>query len=100
MSLKIEFNKLSLNYGQTLTLDNINLSLESVKIYGLIGKSGAGKTSLLSLIASFQKANSGKVRVGNQNPFEKREIMAQISFNYKSNYREVYETSFRNGLSF
>lgn len=93
MDLKIKFDDLRLNYGRTLALDNINLSLESGKIYGLIGRNGAGKTSLLSLIAAFQKQSSGKLSVGGQNPFENKKLMSQISFNYKSDYSEQTETA-------
>lgn len=36
----------SLRVGESLLLDNINLSLEQGKIYGILGPNGAGKTTL------------------------------------------------------
>ena len=43
---------LSKRYGQKEVLKSLNLTLESGKIYGLIGRNGAGKTTLLSIILS------------------------------------------------
>ena len=37
---------LSKSYGQKVVLNELNLELESGKIYGLIGRNGAGKTTM------------------------------------------------------
>ena len=42
-------------------LSNLNLNFKSSKIYGLYGKSGSGKTSLLNLISGFIKPDKGKI---------------------------------------
>lgn len=42
-------------------LDAINLQFEEGKIYGIIGKSGAGKTSLLKIAAGLLDASTGEV---------------------------------------
>lgn len=51
-------------------LDNINLTFEKGKIYGLVGKNGCGKTMLLRAICGFITSTQGEVfvnceRVGN-----------------------------------
>ena len=43
----IKCTDLCKNYRQKKVLDNVNLTIEEGKIYGLIGRNGAGKTCLL-----------------------------------------------------
>lgn len=42
----LQIKNVSLRVGEALLLDNINLSLEQGKIYGILGPNGAGKTTL------------------------------------------------------
>lgn len=44
-------------------LDNINLTLEKGKIYGLVGRNGSGKSVLLKVICEFLKPTNGVVLV-------------------------------------
>ena len=78
MSLGIEVNDLTLRYGATTALDRLNCRLDGGKIYGLIGRNGSGKTSLLSVLAAFRPATAGTVRVGGEDPFENERITRQI----------------------
>ena len=44
-----------------LIFENVNVDFEKGKIYSIIGKSGAGKTSLLSLIAGLDNCKEGNI---------------------------------------
>ena len=44
-------------------LSDINLSLESGKIYGLLGRNGSGKTMLIRLIAGLIRPTEGEVHI-------------------------------------
>lgn len=46
----IYIKELSKAYGKTRVLDNLSISYESGKIYGLVGENGAGKTTLFNCI--------------------------------------------------
>ena len=46
----IFIKELSKAYGKTRVLDNLSVSYESGKIYGLVGENGAGKTTLFNCI--------------------------------------------------
>ncbi|AEE53300.1 ATP-binding cassette domain-containing protein [Haliscomenobacter hydrossis] len=50
----IEIENLSKSYGQKRVLKNVNLSLASGKVYGIVGENGAGKTTLFKCIAGLE----------------------------------------------
>lgn len=78
MTLDIHLRDLTLRYGRTTALDRLSLTLQGGKIYGLIGRNGSGKTSLLSVLAAFRRATGGEVLVGGENPYENERLTRQI----------------------
>lgn len=86
--MNIKAENLHLSYGNHMALKNINFEINCKKIYGLLGRNGAGKTSLLSLIASFREPTSGRITINGEEPFENARIMEQIIFLYNKNYQE------------
>lgn len=58
MTLGIEVNQLQLRYGAFTAIQDMSFKLEGGKIYGLLGRNGSGKTSLLSVIASYESQDS------------------------------------------
>jgi ABC-2 type transport system ATP-binding protein len=76
----IELRGLTVRYGSTIAVDNVDLELPSGKIYGLLGRNGSGKTSLLSALASYRKPSSGTVLVNGVEAFENPEIMRGTAF--------------------
>ncbi|NLP44135.1 MAG: ABC transporter ATP-binding protein [Peptococcaceae bacterium] len=91
MTFDIEIKNLTLKYGNFEALKDINLKLPSGKIYGLIGRNGAGKTSLLSLLASFREPTAGSIRIAGEAPFENPEIMPNVAFIYNQDFKEETE---------
>lgn len=88
MNLDIQFDRLSVVYGDLEAVRNVSLHLPAGKIYGLLGRNGAGKTSLLSVLASFREPSSGSVMVGGEQPFENAKIMKEVSFIYDIDYKD------------
>lgn len=80
MSLDIEVSDLRVAYGRTTAVDNLSFRLEAGKIYGLLGRNGAGKTSLLSVLSAFRRPSGGTVRVGGEDPFENAMVTRRIAF--------------------
>lgn len=64
----IEIKNLSLKYGGKKVLDDFNLNLEKGKIIGLVGENGAGKSSLMRIIAGLEKNYAGEVLINGQKP--------------------------------
>ncbi|MDF2866361.1 MAG: ABC-type antimicrobial peptide transport system, ATPase component [Clostridia bacterium] len=58
---KIENLCYSYDNGKNLVLDNINYEFEKGKTYAIVGKSGTGKTTLLSLMSGLDVPKSGKI---------------------------------------
>lgn len=59
----INLRNVSFKYPESLKniLKNINLDLVTNKIYGIVGKTGSGKTTLIDLISGFHKPSDGKI---------------------------------------
>lgn len=58
--MKLEVSGLSKSFGEKKILDDIDFSFESGKIYGLIGRNGAGKTTFFNSINRDIDIDSGK----------------------------------------
>ena len=59
----IEVNNISFKYAgqKDLVFDDFSLTLEANNIYGLLGKNGTGKSTLLYLISGLLRAKNGSV---------------------------------------
>lgn len=56
----------SLNKEDIVAVDNLNLNVEDGDIYGVIGYSGAGKSTFIRLINRLEEPTGGTVKIGNQ----------------------------------
>lgn len=70
MEYKIEVKNLNLIIQSHEILKNINLNIESGKIYGFIGRNGSGKSMLLKCICGLLKPNTGSVIINNEDIYE------------------------------
>jgi ABC-type Fe3+/spermidine/putrescine transport system ATPase subunit len=57
----LKTDKLSQKYGDNQILDNFSLSVETGEIFGVLGATSVGKSTLLRLIAGLEKTNSGNI---------------------------------------
>ena len=65
MSL-LELTNVSKSFGDACVLEDVNLSIAKGEFVAIVGFSGAGKTTLISLIAGLLKADTGTVTLGGQ----------------------------------
>ena len=65
----IEFKDVNFKYEATRdrALNNISLFLKGGKISALVGKSGAGKSTIINLLPRFYDPQEGKILIDNQN---------------------------------
>jgi ABC-2 type transport system ATP-binding protein len=59
----IEIDRLATRCGGALMLEDITLTVRRREIFGLLGQSGAGKTSLLKSILLLESAHAGTIRL-------------------------------------
>jgi ABC-2 type transport system ATP-binding protein len=76
----VEFNKVMKAYGKKNALNSLTFALAENKITGLIGRNGAGKTTMLKIAAGFIRETSGEVRVFQEHPFNNLKASANTIF--------------------
>lgn len=59
----ITVHQVSKRYGKKVILSDLDMTVADGQIYGLIGPSGAGKTTLVKLIVGMDSASQGEIEV-------------------------------------
>ncbi|HEV7127695.1 MAG TPA: ABC transporter ATP-binding protein [Ktedonobacterales bacterium] len=94
MSTIVEVRQLSKSYGNVTAVNQVSFSIEANQIYGLLGRNGAGKTTIMRIITAQLFATSGEVRVFGELPYENSRVLRQICFvkdsqRYPKSYRVI-----------
>lgn len=77
--MRIEINNITKKFNTNVILNEISLTVESGKIYCLLGASGSGKTTLLRIIMGAIAAEKGQVTIeGVKMP--NKQMLSQIGF--------------------
>ena len=87
----LKCNGLSKSYDFTNALNNVNLSVKSGKIVGLLGPNGSGKTTFIKLLNGLLKPTQGEILIDGKNPgTETKKIVAYLpDKNYLDNTKTV-----------
>ncbi|WP_172292754.1 ABC transporter ATP-binding protein [Pseudoruegeria sp. HB172150] len=63
----VEFDRVQKSYdGETLVVKDLNLSIGKGEFLTMLGPSGSGKTTCLMMLAGFETATHGEIRLGGQ----------------------------------
>ena len=68
MSSRLECKNLTKDYGNVMALSDVNLTLESGRIVGLLGPNGSGKTTLIKLAHGLLQPTSGEILLNGLKP--------------------------------
>jgi subfamily B ATP-binding cassette protein MsbA len=60
----IRFDNVTFSYGEKAVLRNITFEIRPGQLVALVGRTGSGKTSLISLLLRFYDPKSGTIRIG------------------------------------
>lgn len=100
----IEGKKLSIRFGDVMAANQLDFTVPTGEIYGLIGVNGAGKTSLLKMLSGIYKPDSGECLYDGSPIYDNPKIIQNVAFvadgnNYISTYTvqamlRYYETMF------
>ena len=66
----LKLDKVSKSYGDKLVLNNIDLSIKRGTIMGLVGKNGAGKTTMIKSLLGLLKLDTGKASLFNDDSWD------------------------------
>ena len=59
----IEFDKVSLSFGNRLILDNISFKINEGQIFGMLGPNGVGKSTIFNLITGLVTQIMGRLKL-------------------------------------
>jgi ABC-2 type transport system ATP-binding protein len=79
-------------FGEVAAVDGVSFTLRENTIYGLLGRNGAGKTTMMQILTGQQLATAGTVEVFGAAPYENDAVLAELCF-VRDNVR--YPDTFR-----
>ena len=92
MQEAIKVEHLSKSYGNLRVIDNLNLSVKSGTVYGLLGANGAGKSTTIECVLGIKKADTGTVSILEHDPKKDRTHLFQkvgVQFQESSYQAEI-----------
>ena len=88
----IETRNLSKHYRDVAAIDDVSLSFAEGRVHGLLGRNGAGKTTMMKLLTGQIFASSGTMRVLGESPVENPQVLSRTCFIQES---QKYPDGFR-----
>jgi ABC-2 type transport system ATP-binding protein len=92
MNAVIEVSGLTKRFRQVTAVDDASFSVEENTIYGLLGRNGAGKTTMMQLLTGQDFLTSGSISVFGENPVENAGVLSNVCFIKES---QKYPDDFR-----
>jgi simple sugar transport system ATP-binding protein len=62
--MRVELQHIRKHFGEVKANDEISLTFESGRVYGLLGENGAGKSTLMKILSGYQKPDGGQILLG------------------------------------
>ena len=95
----IELKDVSFGYNEDkLILNDINLKINSGEMIGIVGKSGAGKTTIFNLLCKMYSVKSGKILIENENIEELDEESIRGNITIISQNPYIFNLNIRDNL--
>jgi ABC-2 type transport system ATP-binding protein len=76
----IQVHSVSKQYNKHIAVSELSLTVNKGSIYGLLGSNGAGKTSLLKMIAGINRQDKGTIKIDSQPAYENIAIKERVVF--------------------
>lgn len=80
MTTVVEVSGLTKKFGKFTAIDDASFRVRENTIYGLLGRNGAGKTTMMQLLTGQQFATSGDIEVFGKSPVENARVLSNICF--------------------
>ncbi|MDQ0893764.1 ABC transporter ATP-binding protein [Agromyces ramosus] len=76
----VRANGLTKRYGSFTAVDAVELKLEENRIYGLLGRNGAGKTTIMQMLTGQLFPDAGELSVFGREPAEHADVLRRMCF--------------------
>lgn len=76
----IEINNISKSFEDILAVDRVSVRMKEGTVFGLIGTNGAGKSTVLRMVAGVLKADEGSITVDEQPVYDNVEVKKKVFF--------------------
>lgn len=98
--LPVEFTDVTFGYGDTPVLRGVSFSVPPGGALGIVGRTGAGKSTILNLLCGLARPDSGRVRIGGVDPasLHPEELAERISV--LSQRAHLFSASVRDNVTF
>lgn len=91
MSNVVEVKGLTKRYKDATAVNGVTFTLEENKIYGLLGRNGAGKTTIMHMLTAQAFPTGGELTVFGEQPFENNRVLTRTCFIKESQkYPDMY----------
>ena len=93
-----EFRDVVFGYNENMVLKGLNLKIDSGETYGIVGKSGAGKTTIFNLLNKLYNVNSGHIYIDGKdiNDLSEKSIRGNITIISQNPY--IFNMSINDNL--
>lgn len=100
-SAEVEFKNVSFRYSQNLPLilDDVSFKIPAGEHWGLVGKTGSGKSTITQILARLYPLQSGEISIGINTSQETSNEIFRQSFSLVSQDPVLFTGSLRNNLS-
>jgi ABC-2 type transport system ATP-binding protein len=74
----VEVEGLRKRYGDTVAVDDVSFAVEQGEIFGILGRNGAGKTTIVECVEGLRRPDAGRIRVLGLDPRRDRARLRQV----------------------
>ncbi len=76
----VRMSSVTKRYGDVTALDGVGFELGEHRIHGLLGRNGAGKTTVMQVLTGQAFETSGSVEVFGEHPYENAGVLGRVCF--------------------
>lgn len=95
----VEFKNVSFKYGNVPTLKNISFVANPNEVTTIVGKTGAGKSTIFNLLLRMYKVDKGKILIDNLNIYEYSKDVHNSNISIVNQKTFIFNMSIRANLS-
>lgn len=90
MNATIKVQNLKKSYGNIVVLNDVNISVKSGEVFGLLGANGAGKSTTIECILGTRKPDKGTVSILGMSPTaDRKKLFENVGVQFQeSNYQD------------